>query len=345
MLNVAQLAERSGDDSIFPVIMAALISAIDTHGDLMRLSVSVPGNEFRLGACEAPPAIMSTYLGDDMTDYLAAYAAGDTKPYSPSTKMLDMGASVIAPLEVPAEDRNRTSCFPYGGHRFEFRAVGSAQNVSMVNTVLNTISADAFKRFADAIEGGQSPQEVAQEALKKHSKVIFNGNSYCEDEQKMLTERGVWRLDNAIEAIGLFDSPKNVKLFSEMKVLEEDECKARKTIMLDHYVGTVEMEVLCMIDMINQHVIPSCKNANVGPLAALEAAVVTLKADLAAIHASDDEMEKAELARVLRLETMIELRVHCDEAEGVVPADEWTLATYKELLFLDQHDSGEDGFM
>ena len=93
-----------------------------------------------------------------------------------------------------------------------------------------------------------------------------------------------------------------------------------------------------MIDMINQHVIPSCKNANVGPLAALEAAVVTLKADLATIHATDDEMKKAELARVLRLETMIDLRVHCDEAEGVVPADEWTLATYKELMFLDQHD-------
>ena len=206
--------------------------------------------------------------------------------------------------------------------------------------ILSTISADAFKKFADAIEGGQSPQEVAQEALKKHSKVIFNGDNYCEDNQAMLTERGLWRLDSAVEAIGLYDSEKNIKLFSDMGVLQEDECKARKTVMLEHYVGTVEMEALVMIDLINQHVIPSCKKGGVGPLAALGAAVVTLKKDLAAIHASDDEMKKAELARVLRLETMVDLRVHCDAAEAVVPAADWTLATYKELLFLDQHEVG-----
>jgi glutamine synthetase len=343
ILNVGQLAKNSGDDSIFPVIMSAIISAIDTHGDLMRMSVAVPGNEFRLGACEAPPAIMSTYLGDDMTNYMESYMNGDDKPYTPNTKMLDLGTATIAPLEVPAEDRNRTSPFPYGGHRFEFRAVGSAQNVSIVNTVLGTITADAFKRFADEIEGGKSPQVVAQDALKKHSKVIFNGDNYSVDEQEMLTERGVWRIDSAIEAIGLYDSEKNVKLFSDMGVLEEDECKARKTVMLDHYVGTVDIEALCMIDMINQHVLPSCRGAQVGPILELESAVMKLQAALAEIHATDDEMDKARLARVLRLETMVELRDICDAAEGVVPADEWTLATYKELLFLDQHDSGDEG--
>ena len=115
-------------------------------------------NDFRLGACEAPPAIVSTYLGDDMTAYLKAYSEGETAGYVPNTKVLDFGVEGVGPITIPAEDRNRTSPFPYGGHRFEFRAVGSSQNVSMVNTVLASLAADAFGTFADKIEGGESPQ-------------------------------------------------------------------------------------------------------------------------------------------------------------------------------------------
>merc|ERR1712072_1164827 len=123
------------------------------------MSIAAPGNDFRLGACEAPPAIMSTYLGDDMTAYMEAYRNGQKNAYNPGIKHIDMGISSMPPVEFPAEDRNRTSPFPYGGHRFEFRAVGSSQNVSMVNTVLNTISAATFKDFADKIAGGQSPRD------------------------------------------------------------------------------------------------------------------------------------------------------------------------------------------
>jgi len=154
LLNVTQLAKNSGSSDIFPVIMAALISGLDEYGDLMRLAIAAPGNDFRLGACEAPPAIFSTYLGEDMTKYLEAYRTGAEQPYAPQAKTLNMGASVLRPLTIPSEDRNRTSPFPYGGHRFEFRAVGSSQNVSLVNTVLGTICAKAFKTFADAIEKG-----------------------------------------------------------------------------------------------------------------------------------------------------------------------------------------------
>jgi len=127
ILNVAQLAKNSGSSEIFPVIMAAIVKAIDQHGDLMRLAIASPGNDFRLGACEAPPSIISTYLGEDVTTFLEGYKNGEDKQYKASTKMLHMGASVLAPVEVPAEDRNRTSPFPYGGSRFEFRAVGSSQ--------------------------------------------------------------------------------------------------------------------------------------------------------------------------------------------------------------------------
>ena len=145
LLNPKQLNAASKNNEIFPVVMAAIVSAIDKHGDLMRLAIASPGNDFRLGAMEAPPAVISTYLGDDMTSYLMAFVeSGKADAYAPSKKKLAFGADSISDIEVPAEDRNRTSPFPYGGARFEFRAAGSSQNVSLINTVLNTITAEAF---------------------------------------------------------------------------------------------------------------------------------------------------------------------------------------------------------
>ena len=328
----------TGNEYAFPVIMAAIVSAIDEHGDLMRMAISSPGNDFRLGACEAPPAIVSTYLGEDMTFYLEHFKDGKgTGEYVPGVKTLDLGTEEILPFEVPAEDRNRTSPFPYGGARFEFRAVGSSQNVSMVNTVLNTITAEKFGEFADRIDAGEDPLDVAKEALNKHWRVIFNGNNYDEEMQQMLTDRGVWRIDSGVEAIHTLSSEKNVKLFEKMGVMSKEECESREVVLHDHYAGTVEMEALTLVDMLNQHIIPSVKEAGVGPLAELEAAVVTIKDAVAGIHAAGSSYEAAQLARVLRLETMISIRETCDAAEEVVPAELWSLATYKELLFLDSH--------
>lgn len=207
----------------------------------------------------------------------------------------------------------------------------------MVNTVLNTIAAEKFGEFADAIDAGADPVDVAREALNKHWRVIFNGNCYDEEMQQMLTDRGVWRIDSGVEAIRRLTAEKNVKLFEKMHVMSKEECEARETVLHEHYTGTVEMEALCLIDMINQHIIPSVKRAEVGPLSDLEAAIPVIKAAVAAIHHAESAYEGAKLARVLRLETMIDIRAVCDDAEGVVPADMWTLATYKELMFLDQH--------
>lgn len=352
LLSPEAIIRATGNDTAFPVIMAAIVAAIDEHGDLMRMSIASPGNDFRLGACEAPPAIVSTYLGDDMTSYLEAFMNGSEAKYEPKVKTIDLGCAEILPFTVPAEDRNRTSPFPYGGARFEFRAVGSSQNVSMVNTVLNTITAEKFAEFADRIEAGEKPADVARSALKKHWKVVFNGNNYDEANQAMLTERGVWRIDSGVEAIKALTSTKNIALFEKMNVLSAEECVARQDILHSHYVGTVEMEALTLIDMINQHIIPAVKLAGVGPLADLESAVTSLKASLAAVHHGNSAYEKASLARILRLETMIDVRSICDAAEEVVPAKLWTLATYKELLFLDSHsdampsvpDYGEPGY-
>jgi len=156
--------------------MAALVSAMDKHGDLMRMSIASPGNDFRLGAMEAPPAVISTYLGDDMTQYLERFMAGGQEVYAPKTRELSFGVDAIRPIEIPAEDRNRTSPFPYGGARFEFRAVGSSQNVSLVNTVLATLTADGFKTISHRVEKGENALAVARELLKKHFRVVFNGN-------------------------------------------------------------------------------------------------------------------------------------------------------------------------
>ena len=295
LLHVAQLAKNSGTTDIFPVIMAGIVSAVDKYGDLMRLAIAAPGNDFRLGACEAPPAIVSTYLGEDITKYLENYKNGSDAPYVPSTKELNMGASALYPITVPSEDRNRTSPFPFGGHRFEFRAVGSSQNVSMVNTVLATITAKSFKDFADAIEKGAAPKDVARKALAGSWKVIFNGNGYDAANQAELTKKGLWRIDSGVDAMQRFTVDKNVKLFEEMKVLTATECGARQTVMLSHYLGTVEMEALTMADMISQNIIPDVKAAGVGPLAALEGAVKEIKGALSKIHHTEALAEKVRI--------------------------------------------------
>ena len=196
------------------------------------------------------------------------------------------GVDAIGSITIPAEDRNRTSPFPYGGHRFEFRAVGSAQNVSLVNTVLNTITANAFKEVADRIEGGETAQavaadlintvlctiiadsfayfssqiddgkkatDVAAEALEKHWKVIFNGNGYSEEWPIEAGKRGVWRIDSGVEAMARIAAPENIALFERQKVMSAKECTARAEVMHDHYTGYVEIEAMAMVDMLKQH--------------------------------------------------------------------------------------------
>jgi len=345
LFNANQVTKASGSGEIFPVIMSAVIAAVDSHGDLMRMAIASPGNDFRLGAMEAPPPILSTYLGETLTNFLKDYKAGKSSVYKPKSIKQDTGASCLTTVEVPSEDRNRTSPFPYGGHRFEFRAVGSSQNVSLVNTVLNTICANMFKQFADTLQGGHiKPQFVASYALDEHWKVIFNGNCYDKHWQQMLKDKGVCCIESNIDAICRFSDPATIQLFASMGVLSEKECLSRQNIMLEHYTGTVEIEANCMIQMLNQHVIPSVQRASIEPsesgginlVESLKEAVGSLKTALAAIHAESDVKKKAEFARMLRLEDMVEIRALADAAEAVVPHDLWTLSTYTELLFLDQ---------
>jgi glutamine synthetase len=238
------LNAASGNPAAFPTVMASLIRAINVHGDMGRSAIASVGNDFRLGACEAPPAIVSTYLGDDMTDYLTAFMNGEPAAYEPGSKTIDLGVEAVVPFKVPAEDRNRTSPLPYGGKRFEFRAVGSAQNVSMVNTVLATTTAESMKVIADQIEGGADATQVAADTLKENFRCVFNGDNYSEEWPVEAAKRGVWRIDSGVESLARLSDPKNIKLFSDMNVLNEKECVARTTVNLEHYTGFVEMEAL-----------------------------------------------------------------------------------------------------
>jgi len=336
LLNAKQVEKASGSTEIFPVLMSAIVSAVDKHGDLMRSSIASPGNDFRLGACEAPPAIISTYLGDALTTFLDGFRNGTATAYSPPKKMLSSGCDIVVDFEVPAEDRNRTSPFPYGGHRFEFRAVGSSQNPSFVNTVLCTITAEAFEEFAAKIEGGAKPQEVAKEALDKAWKVIYNGNGYDPAWLVEAEKRGLCRIDSGVESINIMSSEKNVALFDKMKVMSKLEVDARRDAGLQHYAGSIEMEALCMVDMVKQQILPALKEAGVATDGVTKA-LATVEKGLAGVHAESDDLKKATLARTLRLETMIEARAVIDATEAECPAHIWPLATYKELLFLDSN--------
>jgi glutamine synthetase len=340
LLNIGQISKASKNPDIFPMVMASILQAANRHGDLMRMSISSPGNDFRLGACEAPPAIMSVYLGDTMTKYLTTYASGDFEvEYDVDTKTKSLGADSMGKVNLPPEDRNRTSPFPYGGHRFEFRAVGSSQNVSMVNTVLATIVAESFKEFADKIECGADPRILISESLKVNMNVVFNGNGYSLENQKFLTQRGIWRIDDSIDAICRLSAEKNLKLMTNLSVMSQKEIAARQTAMLEHYVGTVDIEARSLIDMMYHHVIPSARTCHQLPTTSVDdllKSVGALKSALKACGEEQDEVKKARLARTLRLVTMDEVRSQCDEVEENCAASNWTLPTYSDLLFLDQ---------
>jgi len=349
LFNAKHMARSCSTPDSFGIVMAAVVSAIHKHGDLMRMATATPGNDFRLGAMEAPPAIVSTYLGESLTSYLDSFRKGtSSKPYAPEEKMLSLGLSAVPKVSVPAEDRNRTSPFPYGGHRFEFRAVGSSQNVSMVNTVLCSIFASEFSAMSAKIEGGQDAREVAKATLNEHWAIIFNGNGYGADWPVEAAKRGIPNHSSCVDAIAALGSPKGVGLFESLKneegtcVMSAAETKCREAVMFGQYCNVVEMECLCMIDMIRQHVLPSALKAlglgiSAGPPDKLRTCIATLEAKLKEMEHAEEGQPRARVARELRLEAMAEVRSVCDEAESAIPPEMWTLGTYKELLFLDSH--------
>lgn len=350
------------DINLFPLVISCVLRGLSKHNDLMRLAVASPGNDFRLGDCEAPPAIMSCYLGEDLTNYLKNYMEfiknkqenfGKTFEelfYTPTVINFDLGISSLPFITIPSEDRNRTSPFPYGGHRFEFRAVGSSQNVSLVNTVLATVIADSFKAFNDKFEAEllanpiatkkQIAEQIVYNTLNESFYVVFNGNNYDKDNQKELVSRGIMDIESTVDAILAYTKKENIELFSKLNILTEKECYARQNVHLNHYTGIVLIEALCLSDLISKYVIPSVNSSKLHDslqVSELHIILNFLRSKVQEIESTSDIITKARLARILRLETMDEIRNVVDKFEADIPADAWKLATYKEILFLDSH--------
>ena len=353
LFNYKDMLECTGSNVAFAVMIAALVQAIDTYGSLMRMAITVPGNEFRLGACEAPPAIMSVYLGEALTRFLEDFKdASDTTAvphFKEGSKELELGSRILAPISIPAQDRNRTSPFPFITDRFEFRAVGSSQNVAMVNTVLASIMAKSFKDISRQMEEcNLTAAEVAQRALNKHWRVIFNGNNYDEKEQEKLTSLGLCNIQTTVEALLQYSNAANTSLFSEMKVFTPRECQARQDVSLNNYIYVVEIEGGCLVDMLNQQIIPALsavthKSRRLNEvLHRLEKGLESMQSNLEAIQSEQDLVAKAAMCERLRREVMLEVGEVCKEAESLCPLSLWPIATFKELLFLDQHHHTSD---
>ena len=227
----------------FMLFLAATIRAIDKHADLMRVAISGVGNDHRLGANEAPPAIVSVYLGDDIEQCVDRFI-GD-KPAPPAfNSEIELGVNTLPNLHRVPTDRNRTSTFAFTGNKFEFRAVGSSHNPSRSNQVLNTIVAESIKHMGQQIQqliGAGKPvaealRTVTADALRKHRRVVFNGNGYSDEWQQEAARRGLPNFKSTPSALDTYYSDKNVKLFEELKVLDRTELQARATIMYEDYI-------------------------------------------------------------------------------------------------------------
>eukprot|EP01080_Neovahlkampfia_damariscottae_P007957 gene7958-12424_t len=243
----------------FIVFVTALARALDVHGDIIRVGIANAGNDHRLGAQEAPPAIISLYTGPNMEKHLKSIInGGDLKGYSAKTEELDFGVESVVPMNKNAEDRNRTAPFPFCGNRFEFRAVGSTQNIAWPLAMVNTAVSESLCVMADALESGKSIKDVVKETLTQHMRVIFNGNGYSSEWPIEATKRGLWNLPQTVDALAVFNSDKNQKLFEKTKVFTKHELECRTEIEYENYIKAIQIEANCLSNMMNQAILPSC---------------------------------------------------------------------------------------
>jgi glutamine synthetase len=354
----------------FILTLAATIRAVDEHADVLRASIVTPGNDFRLGANEAPPAIISIYLGEDISALVNSLIDGKTLTKTPDS-FIEI-ANPVSPIKKDTSDRNRTSPFAFTGNKFEFRAVGSSQNVGVTCTFLNAIVADSVRKLANDVEkrinAGAQPEAAGRaaaiELLKNHQRIIFDGHGYTDDWVKEAEKRGLPNYKESVAALEQMDAEKNVKLFSELNILSEQELKSRKHIFLEFYSKTVNVEGQAALNLVNTRVLP----ASFQHQAALAQSITTTKSaapqiDLSAQEdnlrkatelinglikankrlestlntASDKHDEVLEQARYYRDEVksaLEEVRHYSDSLEEIVDDDLWSLPKYSEILYI-----------
>ncbi len=351
------------ENAQFLTFLVAIIKAVDEHADLLRLSVATAGNDHRLGANEAPPAVISMFLGEELTEVIEALVAGTTVE-SKRTKF-DIGISVLPKFTKDTTDRNRTSPFAFTGNKFEFRSLGSSLNISGPNIVLNTIVADVLEEFADKLEGAEDFQsalhELLVETVKEHKRIIFNGNGYDASWVKEATEvRGLQELKSSADALPHFCDEKNVKLFTKHKIFTEVEVHSRTEILLDNYNKNINIEALTTAEMAKKEILPAVirfekdicealvakKNAGLGYTveqgiadkvdslaSSLNAKIDELESVTVKAHGIEDVFEASRCYHDEVFAAMQSLRAVADELETIVGDNYWPFPTYEDLLF------------
>ncbi|RKY06154.1 MAG: glutamine synthetase type III [Planctomycetota bacterium] len=352
------------DNMVFLVFLCAVVRAVDKYANLLRASVATAGNEHRLGANEAPPAIVSIFLGDQLTDIFGQLAAGDAKS-SRQGGELRLGISTLPPLPKDCTDRNRTSPFAFTGNKFEFRMVGSTQSTSGPTFVLNTIVADVLSEIADELENNGDVNATVQKVLKKiateHARIIFNGDNYCADWVVEAEKRGLPNIVSTVESLNTIMDAENVAVFGRHKVLSETELKARADILLEAYSMTTNIEAKTMLSIARRQILPAAARYSgrlgdaIGSVSAagvsagtqkkmleeisalmtdLSAGIANLEAAVAKSGAIEDCADQAGAFRDIVIPAMEKVREASDGLELIVDADLWPLPTYAEMLFV-----------
>jgi len=340
-------AESQAD---FAAFVAALTYAINQHGDAIRCSIATAGNDHRLGAQEAPPAIISLYTGIGMEDHLAKIKEGGAlEGYSDAGKPVNYGSNAVQTISGGGEDRNRTAPMPFCGNRFEFRAVGSSQNIAFPLFVLNTAVADGCAAISDKIEGGKSPRDAVAEVLDENWRAIFNGNGYSDEWPVEAAKRGLLNLRTTPEALATFASPKNQALFEKHGVFTAAETEARSETLHEQYIAQVSMEAGTMLEMMDTGIIPACaEDLKVYEGTTMGGDRATLYNDMAkateALRAKfdgvpEDLEEGANYVVSELIPAMNDVRELADTAEKKCNRDLWPFPTYGEVLYT-HHSEG-----
>ena len=365
-VNLFKPGETPYENAQFLLFLCAAVQAVDNYQDLLRLSVATAGNDHRLGANEAPPAVISIFLGDELTAVLDAIET-DT-PYSGTEKtVLKLGVHVLPKFTRDTTDRNRTSPFAFTGNKFEFRMVGSSDSIACANIMLNAAMAETLKEFADRLEGvsdfESALHDLIKETIKAHKRIIFNGNGYDDAWIKEATEkRGLLNLRTTPDALATVLEKKNVEMLTSLKIFSEAEIRSRYEICLENYCKTVNIEGLTMVDMARKEILPAveaylgdlsgtvaAKTAAVPGLACkyekdlisklskladeISDAASSLDTTLIRLKAIPDVTDAAYVIRDVVLQKMAELRVVCDEAESITADKYWPFPTYGDILY------------
>ena len=349
----------------FLVFLAAVIKAVDEYADLLRTSVATPGNDHRLGANEAPPAIISIFVGEELEAVIDAIASDS--PYAGPVKMkMDLGVDVLPKFSKDTTDRNRTSPFAFTGNKFEFRMPGSSQNLSDCDTILNTAVAKELKGYADELEGAEDFTSAAialvKRTIRDHRRVIFNGNGYSAEWEEEAARRGLPNKKNTPAALPALIDPKNIALMEEFGVLTKVEMYSRYEVELEHYSKIINIEALTMLEMARKQLLPAVNaymsevaNTAASKLAVSESisvrsetktlgrlsadadamsdAIDTLQDAVDAAKALPSESEKAVAFHDNVLPAMDALRAAADDAETICGEDYWPLPSYSKMLY------------